>query len=152
VRDEDPLEGQVEHRAQGRQRPALEDRRPPDPEQAAGRRWSGHPVREDDGPLLGQVERSLQTAATVGEGHETAGQGLVGEDGIRLGPGRIALPEQPRTMGGDAVPVGELVEVPDVIRLDDHDPGRLRRFEPAIDLRAGDRRRGERIDEDDLGA
>src|SRR5205807_479139 len=57
---------------------------------------------------------------------------------------------QPRAVRRDVVPVGELVEVADVVRLEDDDPRRLLRLEAAIDLDAGHRWWCERIDEDDL--
>src|SRR5439155_23453321 len=69
---------------------------------------------------------------------------------LELGPRRVALPEEPWAVGWDAVPVREQIDITDVVRLEDDDPGRPFRLEAAIDLGALDRWRRQRIEQDDL--
>ena len=67
VRDEDTLEGKVEHLSKRRQHPLLIPGRLPDPQEPVG---GGHAVGKDQGPLLGKVERRLHRFATVVQGYQ----------------------------------------------------------------------------------
>ena len=139
-----PLEGQVEHLPQGRQRALLVPRRGPHEQLAVGRRQG---IREHDGPLLGEPQRRLEAPAAVVEREQPAGQLLARVQRHEIGLRDAVAPEQHRAVRLRAVARHEGVDVAHVVGLDDRHHGRRPGVEALVRLVGP-----ERVDRDDLPA
>ena len=120
VRDDHPLERELEQLTQRWQRSFLVRRARPDAKLALRRRQR---ISEDEGALLRQPERRLVAAPAVVEGDESAGELAVGLDGVQLALRDIRSPEKPRAECARAVAADEKIDVAHVIGLEHDDEG-----------------------------
>src|SRR6516164_10815986 len=115
VRDDHVLEGQLQQRAQRRQRSFLIRWRFPDAQLAARRCQR---VGKNDGPLLWQPQRRLVAAPTIVKCNDASRKLAARLDELQLSVGHVPAKGQARPESASVVAANEQVDIANVIRLE----------------------------------
>ena len=138
MRDDDLLEGEVEHRSESRQFP-LHVPCPAVPHSELSPSLC-EGVPEDYHPVLWEPHRRLKTSPAVKEGDQAAGEPHVRDDRFQSGLRDVVREEEHGAEGADPVSPDEQVDVADVVWHQDHGYGRGTPIKPLPEADAVERR------------